>query len=177
MTEGRVSPDIFERVTSVIAKYLFYVAVGAVAVSGVMTGIDVIMRYFLSRPIPGIYQLQEIFLVAMIALPLAYDQEKKLHIRVDILFSLFKGKARPAFELITVMIAFVLFGLATWTTGQAAWKSFVTGDYYLGAVHYPYWPSKTMIPLGTSLLCLRLLIEAVRYGRDLFRTAPAAGAR
>lgn len=169
MTQGQIRQNVFNRVVSVISKYLFYIGVGAVAVSGAMTTIDVVARYFLKKPIPGAYQLQEMLLVTLITLPLAYCQEKRIHVRVDILLGRLKGKARSVFELSNVIIALVLFGLAAWTTGQAAWQSFVTKDFYVGTIHYPYWPSKTMLALGTGFLCLRLLIDVTQHGRDLFR--------
>ncbi|MFC1916427.1 TRAP transporter small permease subunit [Chloroflexota bacterium] len=174
MTEEQVSQNIFTKVISVISKYLFYVGVVAIAVSGLMTGVDVFARYLFSSPLPGVYQLQEIMLVAIVALPLAYNMQKKAHIRVDILLGRMRGKSRPAFELMTMILACILFAVATWTTGGYAWQSFVTQDYYLGPVHYPFWPAKTMIPLGCALLCLRLLIDIGDYGRDLFRRAQSS---
>lgn len=164
MAKELTSRNIFDKAVSVISKYLFYLAAATVAASGLMTGFDVVARYIFSAPLPGVYQLQEMLLVTMIVAPLAYCQEKKIHIRVDVFLERLKGKGRAAFELAGVAIALVLFALVTWTTGKAAWVAWVSKDYYLGPIHYPYWPSKTMIPIGTGFLCLRLLIDSGAFG-------------
>ncbi len=180
MSEERILQSIGSKSTtviSVIARYLGIIGIGAIAVSTLMTGVDVVARYFFSKPIPGVYQLSEMLLILIIALPLAYCQQMKAHIRVDVFITRLHGKPRAMFELLTVILALFLFGLTTWTTAVAAWQSFVAKDYVEGLIHYPHWPARTMIPIGTGCFCLRLMIDAAHYARDLFRTADVVGVK
>ncbi|MFC1915958.1 TRAP transporter small permease subunit [Chloroflexota bacterium] len=168
MTQEQVSHKITIKAISAVSKYLLYIALGGIAISGLMTGVDVVARYIFNSPVPGVYQLQEMLLIAMIALPMAFCQQKGKHIRVDIFLSMFKGKARPAFELLTVIIALVLFALATYITAVSAWQSLLAKDYAEGLIRYPLWPAKTLIPIGTGSLCLRLIVDTFIYGSQLF---------
>ena len=158
-----------ELLISRFAGFLNILGMAFIAIAMFMTTVDVIMRYFFVSPIPGAYYLTGFLLVGIIAFPLAHVQEKKAHVRVDIAIVRVPDKARAAIELTTVFLTLLLFGLATYTGVKDAWRSFVEGAY-IGVVEYPLWPSKCFLFIGTGTLCLRLAVDAVHYGKDLFRS-------
>lgn len=150
------------------ARFLNILAIGAVAIAMLLTTVDALLRYIFSAPIPGGYHLIEFLLVAIIAFPLAIGQIEKAHIRVDMLISRIHGKTLIIIELLTIFLALLLFVLATYTTAQEAWRSLSRGDYAPGLIHYPIWPSKAFIPLGTGCFSLRLMVDVVHHVQELF---------
>ena len=159
-----------ELAISKIAWGLQIIAVSAIVISLSVTCFDVVLRYIFGSPVPGAFNLNEFLLIAIIAFPLAYCQEVKAHIRVDLVIGRIARRPRAIMELTTAILAFLLFSLATYTGAEEFWRSWVTGDYIIGLVEYPLWPSKLFIPVGCGALCLRLIIDIAYYARDLVRT-------
>ena len=128
-----------------------------------ITTADVFLRYVFNSPIPGVYPLCEMMMLGAVYPAVAYVQQKKGHVRVDILIDRLQGSPRISFELGTLMLALVAFGIMCWQSGILAWGAWVSGDYEMGEVHYPFWPAKTVMTLGLALLCLRLITDIKDY--------------
>lgn len=132
-----------------------------------LTTLDVILRYIFNSPLPGVYTLCEMLMVGAVYPAVAYVQQVKGHVRVDILIDRIKGRPRVAFELATLWIAFVSFAILTWQSGRLAWDAWVTGDHDMGLIEYPYWPAKAMMTLGVALLVLRLITDIRNHTNEL----------
>ena len=137
-----------------------------------LTTVDVVMRYVFNAPIPGVYTLCEMLIVAIVYLAIAYVQQQKSHVRVDVFIDHLQGPPRLAFELATLILALVGFSLMTWQAGLLAWDAWVTGDYAMGLIEYPFWPTKFAMVLGIGMLCLRFVTDIKHYVVDLKRTSP-----
>lgn len=135
-----------------------------------LTTVDVILRYIFNSPIPGVYTLCEMLIVGIVYLAIAYVQQQKGHVRVDVFIDRLKGAPRMAFELATLILAFVSFSLMCWQSGLLAWDAWVTGDYDMGLIEYPFWPSKAAMTVGIGLLCLRLITDIRHYIVELMDT-------
>jgi TRAP-type C4-dicarboxylate transport system permease small subunit len=159
-----------EQLIAKIAKVFNIIALVVLALSASMTFFDVLGRYFLNSPIPIAYSMTRTFQVAIIGLPLALIQLGKSHIRVDVVIDRIPRRPRAALEMVTVILAFVLFGIATWKAGEEALWKFQTGSYSQGVVNFPNWPMAGLVPIGLGCLCLVLLADIFRYGREAFGT-------
>lgn len=137
-----------------------------------LTTVDVVLRYLFNSPIPGVYTLCEMLMVGIVYLAIAYVQQQKGHVRVDVFIDLLQGPPRLAFELAVLILALVCFSLATWQTGFQAWDAWVTGDYAMGLIPFPYWPAKAILSIGLGLLCLRFVTDIKNYALELRRTSP-----
>jgi len=124
-----------------------------------LTTVDVVLRYVFNSPIPGVYTLCEMLIIGIVYLAIAYVQQQKSHIRVDIFIDQIEGPPRFAFELATLILALVSFSLMAWQSGILAWDAWVTGDYEMGLIEYPFWPPKTVMTIGLVLLCLRFVTD------------------
>ena len=161
-----------EKIVSRGADVMHFLAMVLIIVAMLLTTVDAIMRFIFSAPIPGAFHLEAFILVALISFPLAYCQKIKAHIRVDLVISRIHGKPFYIIEMITLVFTLILFGLATYTTGEDAWRSFITGNYEMGVVKLPIWPSKAFIPLGTGFLCLVLMVDIGHLTKAIFRHRP-----
>jgi len=158
-----------ERLISTLARWLLAAGVVALAASMCLTCVDVVLRYLFSKPLPGSMHLVEFLQVAIIALPLAYCQQTKAHIRVDLITGRLHRIPRAVMELLTTVAALTLFSLVAWTGAEEAWRAIEIGAYVQALVNYPLWPAKCFLFIGTSCLCLRLMIDVVHNAQDVFK--------
>lgn len=156
-----------ERAVKKIANFLNSCAMVAIALAILVTTVDASLRYVFSSGIPGSYHLNEFLLVAIITLPLARCQILRSHIRVDILIHRIHGRALHMIEFVTLVLAFILFVLAAYTTGENAVIAFVKGDFERGIINYPLWPSKSFIPIGIGVFCLALLLHIFQHAKGI----------
>jgi len=152
-----------------MASFLNYCAMVAIALSILLTIVDATLRYAFSSGIPGSYHLSEFLLVAIIALPLARCQIIRSHIRVDIMIHRIHGRALHIIEFVTLVLAFILFAVAVYTTGENAVIAFVKGDFERGIINYPLWPAKSFVPIGIGVFCLSLLLDIVRHAKGIIK--------
>jgi TRAP-type C4-dicarboxylate transport system permease small subunit len=152
-----------------IATFLNYFAMGAIALCILLTTADATLRYVFSSGIPGSYHLNEFLLVAIIALPLARCQIIQSHIRVDILIHRIPGRAIHIIEFVSLVLAFILFALAAYTTGENAVIAFIKGDFERGIINYPLWPAKSFVPIGIGVFCLTLLVEIFHHAKGIIK--------
>jgi tripartite ATP-independent transporter DctM subunit len=147
----------------------FFNGFAAVVITFMMllSTLDVALRYLFNSPLPGAYALCEMLMVCTVYPAAAYVQQKKGHVRVDIIIDRVRGAARTTFELATLYLALVSFALVGWQSGALAWEAWVTGDYDMGLVAYPFWPAKTLMTIGIVLLCLRLFTDIGHQFKEL----------
>lgn len=147
---------------------------GNLALLLIMFGVsaDAILRYALNRPITGTLEGVELLLVFAVFLSLARTQAERGHIAVGILTERLTGRPRAALEALTALLGLLLFGAVSWATGAMALRSWRMGEYSAGLIAFPIYPSRTLVTLGSLLLCLQLLLE---FGRALAALLGGAG--
>jgi C4-dicarboxylate transporter DctM subunit len=140
-----------------------------VSISGILivfmmalTTLDTFLRQVFNKPIPGVYELESMMLVAIVFLGLAFVQGQKRHINLDIISTHLKGSFGATVQLLSQVIFLLVAVLITWQMGIQAWNAWITGDYFYGIVHFPLWPPKTLLTLGTALLGIRVISDIIR---------------
>lgn len=144
------------------------------AMVGISLGV-VILRYGLAV---GSIALQESVLYlhgCVFLLGAGYTLQQDAHVRVDILYRRLGARARAAIDLagtcllLLPMCAFILW--AGWDYVLQAWRIH-EGSQEAGGLAFVYL-LKTLIPLGTVMLALQGLAEALRAGLRAFSTGQA----
>jgi len=161
-----------EKIQLLVENFFNGVAASIVVFMMGLTTVDVVMRYLFNSPIAGVYTLCEMLMVGIVYLAIAYVQQQKSHVRVDVIIDRLQGPPRFAFELGTLILALVGFSIMTWQAALSAWDAWVTGDYAMGLIEYPFWPTKTAMTLGIGLLCLRFVTDIKDYILDLRKASP-----
>ncbi len=161
-----------EKIQLSVESFFNGVAAAIVVFMMGLTTVDVVLRYLFNSPIAGVYTLCEMLIVGIVYLAIAYVQQQKSHVRVDIFIDHLHGSPRIAFELSTLILALVSFSIMAWQCGLLAWDAWVTGDYEMGLIEYPFWPPKSAMTLGIILLCLRFVTDIKNYILELGRTSP-----
>ncbi len=145
---------------------------GGIAVFSLMVlaVISVGGRNFANAPLPGYVDWIEQAMPLIAFVGVAYTQRLGGHIRMDILIGRLRGRALWLAELLSVLVMLMLMLLLVWGTfshflraidfGAPLWSRDSSMD-----IGIPLWPSKLIVPVGFSVLSLRLMLQVWGFGR------------
>lgn len=133
---------------------------------------DVLGTEFLGRPVLGTLEFTESTMVLVVFGALAYAQERRAHIRVELLYAHVGPRGKSLMEAITHIVAFMFFGLVTWQGFGELLYSWDMKEATMGSVRFPLYPARFFLLLGASLLLLRLAIDIVQDIGRLGRGEP-----
>ena len=150
-----------------LERLLGTISAGIIVLLMALTVIDVFLRYVFNNPIQGSYQVAQFLMVGIVFLGIAYVQSIKGHVKVAFLTSRIPPRGRDALNIFAYSIGLVIYAVVTWRGALFAWDSWQVHDYTMGLVHYPLWPAKSMIPLGSGMLCIRLILDIVHDSAKL----------
>jgi TRAP-type mannitol/chloroaromatic compound transport system permease small subunit len=127
---------------------------------------DVIGTNFLDYPVPGTLEITESTMVLIVFGALAFTQEKRGHIRVEILHGYMSRRVQSFFDFVTHLLAFVFFVLLAWYSVGELTYSWEIGEATMGTVRFPLYPARTLLTAGAVLLVLQLALDVVEdFGR------------
>lgn len=131
------------------------------AVMMMLTVSDVIMRYFLNKPILGTTELTENMMVCIVFFGLAWCALRDSHLKVDILMSHLPKKLQSVVDSITFLIGFIIAVLMIWRTimeGIALKELKITSSL----LHVPVYPFYFIAATGGILFCLVLAVILIK---------------
>jgi TRAP-type C4-dicarboxylate transport system permease small subunit len=164
--EGLGVTSAFLRVCEIYGRVLRSFAVLAgIAAFAIMWLIDfnALSRKLMNAPLPAGVELTQALLPAVIVLPFGYALMQRQHVRSAFLVSRLSRRAARWLQVFWMLVGFVLFALVTWGTFQFALRSYMMNEHAWGAdFRFPLWPSKMAVSLGTGLICVQFLMEALR---------------
>ena len=129
---------------------------------------DVVMRYFLNRPIFWVAELAEYALLIITFTGTAWVLKHDRHVKIDILTGQLKeGKGRVLGIVVSIIGIFIC-ALLTYFGAVVAWDHFARGVYNPSLLSFPKVPLLAVIPLGTFLLLVQFaakMITLLRKGK------------
>lgn len=159
---------VIERLATVMALAGGFVVVGLM----VLITADALGRK-LVKPVPGALEFSEAAMVAAVFLPLMYVQRQREHVFVSVVTQGLPVRVQALLDAVAAFMGVALFGLMTWLAFDKAWEAWTIGEYRVAVIPVPIWPFRWLIPLGTGLLCLQLVLTALQeLGRALRPTLP-----
>lgn len=150
-----------------IAKCL--ATVGGLAIVAIMLLVtaDVGGRYLFNNPIPGTIEIVSIyFMVAVALLTQAETERSGETITVDLLVSSLPEYLQRAISVLGMSLCVVFLAITTHASWKYALKKFNVGEYAMGYLNIPIWPSRFMVPLGFGALALVLVVKVARRLRN-----------
>lgn len=129
-------------------------------------------RKFFASPLPGYVDIIEILMPLIAIMGISYVQREGGHIRMDILVGVLRGRILWFFELVSVLMILLLIVALVYGSWAHFDRSFdcarplCSRDSTID-LSLPLWPSKLIVPVAFVVLVLRLLLQAVGYGRAL----------
>ncbi len=127
-----------------------------------------IITRLIGAPLSGVTNLSESLMVIAIYLAVAYAQQMKQHVSVELFLGTLKEKTRTIFNAINWVIPLIICSVFVFTSWDYAIQSWNLRETMDGAPFYPIYPPKIAIAVGVSLLWLQLLADLFREVIQLF---------
>ena len=127
---------------------------------------DVVMRYFLVRPIFWMGEVSEYTLVYITFLGAAWVLKLKGHVRMDLVLIRLEPRTQALINIITSVMGSLICLLIVWGSAYSTWNHFRIGyvtPFLLGA---PKFVILAVIPFGSFLLLIQFMKEAYGYHRE-----------
>lgn len=142
-------------------------------IAAMLVGVaDVVGTEFLGRPLLGTLEFTESTMVLVVFGALAYAQERRAHIRVELLYSQVGPRGKSFMEAVTHIVAFIFFALVAWQGYVELLYSWELKEATMGSVRFPLYPARSLLLVGVALLLLRLAIDIVQDIGRLRRGEP-----
>jgi len=120
-----------------------------------LTSAEVVGRAVWSRPIPGTMELSSYFLAVFVLLGVAYTQQSKAHVRVEMLTSRLSPRAAAALEVLTLLLSLFIIGVLAWQGWAVGAEERAVSDM----LRVPQRPFKLLVSLAGVLLFLELVVD------------------
>jgi TRAP-type C4-dicarboxylate transport system permease small subunit len=154
--------NAFDRELSAVENALVVVA-GALVLFLMLYGTaDVLSRWLLNRPLPSTYEYMELGMVAVVYLGVSQVQRFRGHIAVDFVNKFLSAGVNKAIEVISCVFGLVLMVAIGWWAAEAAWSSYLTGEYVGSVARVHVLPARVALLIGVIVLFLRLAFQLVQ---------------
>jgi TRAP-type C4-dicarboxylate transport system permease small subunit len=121
--------------------------------------IEVVMRYFLKKPLAWQLDISEFVLVTVAMLAAGYTQAVDGHVKVTVLVSRFSETKRLFFRIMALVLSLGFLIPFTFYAWGAALTAIERGDSTGGVYEFPLWPVKMIMAVGLSLLCVQVIFQ------------------
>lgn len=135
-------------------------------------------RQFFASPLSGYVDYIETLMPLIAVMGIAYVQRDGSHIRMDMVIGQLKGRALWGAELLSVVLILLLMialTMGSWAHFERSFdcaRPLCSRDSSID-IGIPIWPSKLIVPMAFGVMCLRLVIQVIGYGRAFFLNLPA----
>jgi len=136
-----------------------FVAAASLAIMIISTTLDTTLRYSLNFLIPGVFELNEVLMVVLVFLGIAWTQMERGHTRVVLVLRKMPIRWAIKLDIICWIICIFFLGILGLQSGKEALRSFQMNEFRWGAVQMPIWWAKALVPLGCWLTCIQLLMD------------------
>lgn len=127
-----------------------------------MISIDALGR-FIGAPLQGAYEFTELYMMVIVSfLPLARSVVTGGQVRMELLVPVLERVPGRAVYRLTMILALGSFMLLLWVAVPEALEKIEARETSFGLIQWPLYASYVWMPIGVSLLCLRLLSEIIR---------------
>ena len=118
---------------------------------------EVVGRYFFNTPSNWSLELCGYLLVALTYLGAPYTELMDGNIRIDFLYSRFKGRGKHIADALVSLIGLIWTGMIIWQGWRLASHSWKIGARSSEAMAWPLFPSQILLPIGAFFLVLVLV--------------------
>lgn len=155
----------FRKVYDFYAKALLgFAMLAGICTFAIMCVIDLnaLLRKIFNSPLPAALEITQSLLVVAIMLPFAYTLLRREHVNTVFFTSRMSRIARRRLHFFWMVVGFVLFAAVTYGAFQYGMRSYRMNEQIWGAtIQFPLWPSKMAVSVGTALISIQFLLDAI----------------
>ena len=128
--------------------------------------IDVVLRYFFSRPIFWMVEVTAYSLLYITFLGAAWLLKREGHVKMDLVLTRLKPRAQATLNVITSIFGIIICLVLVWWGVKVTWEHFQEGYYIRSLINYPTWILIAIIPVGSFLFFIQFLRRTYGYMRE-----------
>ncbi|WP_372571965.1 TRAP transporter small permease subunit [Ruegeria jejuensis] len=134
-------------------------------------------RNLFNQPLPGYVDWIEQAMPLIAFMGISYTQRDGGHIRMDMIVGKLRGRMHYLVEFVTTLAILILMALLVWGSWAHFSRSFDFGAPLWSRdssmdIALPIWPAKLLAPVAFGVLCLRLVLQLIAYGRAFRNNDP-----
>ena len=148
----------FEKHSLLYARRLDMIAAVAIFTMMALTCVDVFLRYFFRKPIPGTYEIIALLGAVAVSFAMAHTLAKKGHVAVSLIVQMFPKRLQGIVEGFISIFGIILFGLITWQSILYGIDCQRAGEVSL-TLELPFYPIIYGVALGAAVVCLVLIVD------------------
>jgi len=122
---------------------------------------DVTGTNFFEWPVPGTLEITESTMVLIVFGALAYTQEQRGHIRVELLHGYMSPRVKSFMDAVTHILAFLFFMLLGWQSISELRYSWEMREATMGSIRFPLYPARFLLTAGTALVIAQLALDVI----------------
>lgn len=142
------------------ARWLETIASIALLAMLALTAADVLGRYVISRPVPGVVELVQYAMVLVVFAGLPVVTLRRQHISVGVVDNAFRGRARMAQRAFVTLVSAAVLAIQSWMLFRHAHGMYEFRDV-LGALRLPVYPAGYFMAVLSAVAAVSCLF-AVR---------------
>jgi len=150
----------FQKHSLLLARRLDIIASAAIFSMMALTCVDVFLRYFFRKPIPGTYEIVALLGAVAVSFAMAHTLAKKGHVAVSLIVQMFPKRLQGIVESFISVFGIILFGLITWQSVLYGIDCQRSGEVS-STLELPFYPIIYGVALGAGVVCLVLLVDLV----------------
>jgi TRAP-type transport system small permease protein len=158
----KIAPVIERKIQHILDKPMWLAGVCLIGLM-LITFIDVLGRYFFSKPLTASNELTEIVMIAVIFLAGGYFTLKGRQINIDLVISHLSKKTQNVLNVITSFLSIIILGLMTWQLAIWGWKNLISPrGKVTNVLLIPEAPFMLIAALGTFLVLVAMVVILIR---------------
>ena len=133
---------------------------------------DVVMRYFLNRPIQWTTEITEYSLLFIAFLGAAWVLKREGHVGMDLIVNRLGRRAQALLNTVTSIIGALIWLTITWFSVKATLEFYELGFFFFTTLRTPKFIIISIIPIGSALLFIQFMRRAYSYGQSFAGQQP-----
>jgi TRAP-type C4-dicarboxylate transport system permease small subunit len=161
---------MFDRINARLGHLLLAAAALLAFVLGFLVVADVIGRGAFGRPVKGTPEIVSMSIVIICFLLASYAVQSGSMIRTDVLIDRFGWRGDLVARLLTGVLGAGFFALIVWGSFEPALYAWTSGEFEgEGALRVPAWPARMVVLVGSLLVMITYVAQALRAVAALMR--------
>ncbi len=150
-------------------KFEEYAVVGLLGSMSVIIGLQVFMRYIMQESLSWSEEISRYMFIWLIYIGISYAVKKNRHICVDTIFNMIPDKPARFFAIFADLLFLFFAAFVTWK-GIDVVGLIVRSDQVSAALEIPMWGVYSAVPVGFSLVMIRLLQSIILKIKEIHNT-------
>ena len=150
----------FQKHSLLLARRLDIIAALAIFAMMALTSVDIFLRYFFRKPIPGTYEIVALLGAVAVSFAMAHTLAVKGHVAVSLIVQMFPKRLQGIVESFISIFGIILFALIAWQSVLYGVDCQRSGEVSM-TLQLPFYPIIYGVALGAAVVCLVLTVDLV----------------